>query len=160
MSQNPLRREEVARIAIALKALRDFKDRDIHELVDTACDFLLFCGERALIAEEDHKRRKFRETTDRSTIISVVEAAKLITGQPESRARQLFDRFRKFLLEPNSLVPVTQLPFVCGSLKSGLNSGYQKDFCDLLTEIFPAWWKLEQSQLQAKRASKRYPKKS
>jgi hypothetical protein len=60
---------EVVRVAIALKGLQEHKDKDLNELVDTACDLILFAHERIPDARQNYADRRRQEAEDARKII-------------------------------------------------------------------------------------------
>jgi hypothetical protein len=159
MNKEPLDPYPVVRTAIALKGLKEFKDKDLYELVDTACHLLLYTYNRIPNAEQDYMlRSNSREAMESKKAMPLGEVAKLVTGESvKAEALKRFDRFRKFLSEPHELFTEWERTHACTYLNA--SAGIQKDFCDWLMEVYPRWWKFEQTQLQSQRASKRYPEK-
>ncbi len=161
MKSDPeLRPADIARIAIELQRSERYKDKELCELIDEACYLLLSCGERAPIAKKDYEQRKAREAAAAAEIIPPTEVAKLVTSQSATAdALKRFERFVKFLSEPNDLVVEWERIQRWMQLK-GAKNGYRKELCDWLTELYPRWWDLHQRRLQSIRGSGGAQKKS
>jgi hypothetical protein len=149
MSEQPLGREEVARIAIALKGLERYKETELYRLIKPACGFLLACEKAA----NDPKRGD--EEDERWFVRD--KAAKLVTGNPRpSRAMNQFERYLEFLnhTSPGEFFNKNEGYLILFHLHHATPKadGFPEWFCKALQEKFGAWQKLEFSERQRRKA--------
>lgn len=141
-----LNRQEVLQAIFELKKLRKFKDKELEDLVDPACDLILSIIDRIPAAERLYKARK-------NQLVSPVDAARIVTGlSVPSRAKTRFKLFCKFLSQPNALVKNWDRERIYRHLELGANSGYTKQLCDQLKPICSNWWKSDDRKKKFKKA--------
>jgi hypothetical protein len=154
MSDQPLGREEVARIAIALKGLDEYRETPLNDLIETSIWFLQRCG-RALEPEN-------LDSTAPLKGFSRQEAARMVTGNRRAkRAMQQFDRYLEFISNhgPKPLWEEGQednWPYVQYSLE-GLKKDpdrFDEVFCNELKEKFSEWRNIDLSNRQSLKAKK------
>ena len=149
MSDQPLGREEVARIAIALKGLNEHRETPLNDLIEPARKFLLAC-ERVPTDPDEIAEKRW---------IVRLEAAKLITGNLRPvRAISQFDRYLEFLShrhpadgffdEDEGYVILTYLPSLTQA------DHLPEWFCNALKEKFSDWRKFEFSKAQSVKGKK------
>jgi hypothetical protein len=160
MNQESWGREEVVvRVAISLKGLEEFKDKDLNELIDTACYLVLTARERIPIAERNYAREKQRAAKEAGKLTPHAEVAVAVTGQSnQTAALERFNRFYEALPKLEGVFTIEEQIQAHAAIKNGLEKGYRKEVCDLLADLYPRWWKSEQSRLQSERVSQRYKK--
>jgi hypothetical protein len=150
MSEQPLGREEVARIAIALKGLDEYRETPLNDLIKRAIRFLRDC-EEALEPENLSSKVPLKWFSQK-------EAAKFVTGNPRAqRALTQFNRYLEFVGEGGYLrlwVDEAMWLAVMYSLK-----GVKKDldrvdegFCLTLKEKFSEWREIDKSERQRRKA--------
>jgi hypothetical protein len=150
MNGQPLGREEVARIAIALKGLDEYRGTALNDLIEPAISFLRDCG-KALEPEDVNSTAPLRW-------FSRKEAAKFVTGNPRAkRALGQFNRYLEFVSK-GGYVSLWDEVSAWNALQGPL-SAVEKDpgkfdgwFCDVLKEKFSEWRKRENSERQKRKA--------
>lgn len=157
MSQESWSREEVVvRVAIALKGLKEFKDKDLYELIDLACNLILFCRDQLPVMEQNFELKKQEAIEESKKIIPHAEVAKIVTGQSgQTIALQRFNRFYKALpdlIDKNDAF-YSEWAMAHLTIKNGMEKGYRKKSCEGLATLYLRWWKFEQGRLQSERAS-------
>ncbi len=150
MSGQPLGREEVARIAIALKGLEQHKETALHRLIKPACRFLLACEQAANDPSRDDEE-------DEECWFARIKAAKLVTGNPRAgRAMSQFDRYLEFLMHtfPGQFFAKNEGYIILHYLHnaSPKADGFPEWFCEALQKKFGEWQKLEISERQRRKA--------
>jgi hypothetical protein len=150
MSDQPLGREEVARIAIALKGLDEYRETPLNDLIEPSIQFLRRCGQ-ALEPEDLNSNAPLKWCSRK-------EAAKFVTGNPRAqRALTQFNRYLEFIGEGGYhrlwVDEAMWLP-VMYSLE-----GVKKDldlvdewFCLALKEKFSEWHEIDKSERQRRKA--------
>jgi hypothetical protein len=151
MSDQPLGREEVARIAIALKGLDEYRETQLNELIEPAIWFLRRC-EQALEPEDPN-------STAPRKWFSRQEAAKVVTGNPRAnRALNQFNRYLEFVSK-TGLFDLWDEESMWNAVHYSLEDVKNHDrvdewFCNALKEKFGDWRKLELSKAQSVKGKK------
>lgn len=151
MSDQPLGREEVARIAIALKGLEQYRETPLDDLIEPAMRFLQSCG-KSLEPEDPN-------STPLVKWFSRQEAAKFVTGNP--RAKRALDQFNRYLefVSKGGYIRLWDEDAWCSIQYSLLDAEKGPDrfhewFCNALKEKFGRWQKIELSKAQSVKAKK------
>ena len=140
MNQDSWGREEVVvRVAISLKGLKEFKDKDLNELIDTACYLVLNARERIPIAERNYVREKQRAAKrGRKTHPSLGSRRCCDRSIYESdRGFRRFNRFYEALPKLEGVFTIEEQIQAHAAIKNGLEKGYRKEVCDLLADLYP-----------------------
>jgi hypothetical protein len=152
--QGPLGREEIARIAILLKSLPEYKETKLIDLVFPACEFLLICGDNGPIYQRYFEKSQSGKDMD---WFSRSDAAKIVTGNPRrARALDQFDRYLEFVTQsaPGELFDESASHMV-GYLACGTkDTGFHRWVCDALKEKFEIWRQKDSSRQQSDKAKK------
>jgi hypothetical protein len=148
MSEQPLGREEVARIAIALKGLDEYRETPLNDLIEPSICFLQRCG-RALEPNSTAPRKW----------LSRQEAAKVVTGNP--RPKRALDQFNRYLefVSGNGCFDLWDDDSTWHAVQYALDDVKSHDrvdewFCNALKEKFSDWRKRELSKAQSAKAKK------
>lgn len=166
MNGSPFRAEEVARIAIALKGLPEFKDKPLDQLIPVACEFLWTCQDYIPIAERKYAHQKTKEAEADKEILPYEQVLKRVTNESKlDRAGKKFEQFYQALSQHKGSLPESwftgfrsqlghlgmaeDFPIGLENLKHG--RGVTERTCDLLSQLY-RWWKLEQKRLQRVRS--------
>jgi hypothetical protein len=151
MSGQPLGREEVARIAIALKELDEYRETPLNDLIEPAIRFLQRCGQA--LEPEDPNSTVPRKWFSRQ------EAAKVVTGNP--RPKRALDQFNRYLefLSKTGLYDLWDDESMWNAVQWSLDDVKNLDrvsegFCNTLKEKFSDWRKIEVSKAQSAKAKK------
>jgi hypothetical protein len=155
MSEPSLTEEAVARLAVALKGLRENREKSLEELIDPACRFLLRCREGAQVHENNYRREQFEKRFESKQAISEAEIARLVAGdRHKKRAVERFREFVCYIMDPdNELIrPPQNLAFLDQYLE---RREWTQGWVDYLRKVFPEYQRFKRATSQPKTKKKK-----